>query len=30
MAFLSLEMTSITAYLLVVYLRGDVRSSELG
>lgn len=30
MAFLALEMTSITAYLLVGYLRGDVRSSEAG
>ncbi len=30
MAFLALEMTSITAYLLVGYLRSDTRSSEAG
>ena len=30
MAFIALEMTSITLYLLVGYLRGDVRSSEAG
>src|SRR5690606_17063511 len=30
MGFLALEMTSITAYLLVGYLRGDAKSSEAG
>ena len=30
MGFLALEMTSITAYLLVGYLRGNAKSSEAG